>query len=219
MENIFSLSAISPSLLGKKITDDLNQLFCIILRCFLLSIQSTFQDLYSCFSFPFRAIILFFITIRKVLTPGKHDNNAKADAKNSSNTLKSCGHDENRDNEKVLKEEAEVVIMDMLTSFCNPNGKKFEDKTEFAEISDLFVEVEPSFEEIKEAFDVFDENGDEYIDSSELMKLILRMGFSEYSVKDCKRMIMAFDENRDGRIEFREFLKLMESSFRDPGKS
>ncbi|XP_055827327.1 probable calcium-binding protein CML46 [Solanum dulcamara] len=211
MENIFSISAISPSLLGKKIADDLNQFFFIILRCTILSILSTFQDLYSCFFFTLRALVLFFVTLRKALTRGDHDNNPP-DVKNSSNTLKNCGHDENRD---IF----EVVIMDKLISLCNSNGNKIEDKTELAEVSSLFEEVEPSFEEIKEAFDVFDENGDGYIDASELMKLIWRMGFSEFSMKDCKKMIIAFDENRDGRIDFHEFLKLMEQSFRDPEKS
>lgn len=196
MENIFSISAISPSLLGKKIADDLNQFFCIILRCTILSILSTFQDLSSCFSFSLRAILLFFITLRNALTQDDHD----------------CGHD-NCDNEELMKEEiVEVVIMDKLISLCNSN----ENKTEYAEVSSLFDEVEPSFEEIKEAFDVFDENGDGYIDASELMKLIWRMGLSEFSMNDCKKMIMAFDENRDGKIEFSEFLKLMEQSFRDP---
>ncbi|KAK4350297.1 hypothetical protein RND71_029610 [Anisodus tanguticus] len=219
MENIFSLSAISPSLLGKKIADGLNQFFFIILRCSILSIQSTFQDLCSCFSFPFRTIILFSITVRKAWTRGKHNNTADADAKNSSNTLRSCSHNENRDNEELLKEDVEVVIMDKLMSFCDPNGDKIEDKIELAEVSGLFEEVEPSFEEIKEAFDVFDENGDGYIDASELMKLIWRMNFSKFSMEDCKKMIMAFDENRDERIEFCEFLKLMEESFRDPEQS
>ncbi|XP_060206537.1 probable calcium-binding protein CML45 [Lycium barbarum] len=219
MDNIFSISAISPSLMGKKIADDLNQFFCIFLRCTILSILSTFQDLYSCFSFPFRAILLFFITVRNALNRGKHDSNANADAKNSSNTSKSYVHDQNRDKEELLKEDVDVVLMDKLMSFCNPNGDKIKDKTELAEVSGLFEEVEPSFGEIKEAFDVFDENGDGYIDASELMKLIWRMGFTEFSVDDCNKMIMAFDENRDGRIEFREFLKLMEQSFRDPEES
>ncbi|KAH0703540.1 probable calcium-binding protein CML30 [Solanum tuberosum] len=203
MENIFSISAISPSLLGKKIADDLNQFFCIILRCTILSILSTFQDLSSCFSFSLRAILLFFITLRNALTRDDHDH----DNDNNPPDAKNCY--ENCDNEEEI---VEVVIMDKLMSLCNSN----ENKTEYAEVSSLFDEVEPSFEEIKEAFDVFDENGDGYIDASELMKLIWRMGLSEFSMNDCKKMIMAFDENRDGKIEFSEFLKLMEQSFRDP---
>ncbi|CAN4086326.1 unnamed protein product [Withania somnifera] len=210
MENLFSISAFSPSLLGQKIADDLNQFFCIMLRCAILSIQSTFQDLCSCFSFSFQAILLFFITVRKML---KHDNNV--DAKDSTNTLESCGHDQNHDNEELMKEDVEVVIMNKLMSFCDSYVDEVEGRTELAEVSCLFEEVEPSFEEIKEAFDVFDENRDGYIDASELMKLIWRMGFFQISMQDCKKMIMAFDENRDGRIEFCEFLKLMEQSFRD----
>ncbi|TMW97346.1 hypothetical protein EJD97_005712 [Solanum chilense] len=197
MENIFSISAISASLLGKKIADDLNQFFCIILRCTILSILSTFQDLSYCFSLSIRAIGWFFIILRNALTRVDHDYNPP-DAKN-------CGHDyENCDNK-------EEIVEDKLMSLCNLN----ENETEYAEVSSLFDEVEPSFEEIKEAFDVFDENGDGYIDASELMKLIWRMGLSQFSMEDCKKMIMAFDENRDGKIEFSEFLKLMEQSFRD----
>nr|XP_016450087.1 PREDICTED: probable calcium-binding protein CML30 [Nicotiana tabacum] len=130
-----------------------------------------------------------------------------------------CGH-ENLDNEDLQKEDVEVVIMDRLMNFCNQNGDRIEDiKPELAEVLSLFEEVEPSFEEIKEAFDMFDENGDGYIDASELMKIIGRMGFSEFSVEDCKKMIMAFDENKNGRIEFREFVKLIEQSFREPDQS
>ncbi|OIT20250.1 putative calcium-binding protein cml30 [Nicotiana attenuata] len=221
METIFSISATSPSLLGKKIVDDLNQFFCIILRCTILSIRNTFQDFYSCFSFLFRAILAFFVTVQKSWTRGKYHDNCNADAKNSSNSLKNsnCGH-ENLDNEDLQEEDVEVVIMDRLINICNQNGDKIEDiKPELAEVLSLFEEVEPSFEEIKQAFDMFDENGDGYIDASELMKIIGRMGFSEFSVEDCKKMIMAFDENKNGRIEFCEFLKLIEQSFREPQQS
>ncbi|CAN4088451.1 unnamed protein product [Withania somnifera] len=215
MDNICSISASSPSILGKKIADDINQFICIMLRCAVLSIQTTCQDLCSCFSFSLGTVLLFLFTLRKALTRGKHDNNVEVDAKNSTNPLESNVHDQNRDNEELM----EVEIMNKLMSFCNSNGDEIEDKTELAEVSGIFEEVEPSFEEIKEAFDVFDENGDGYIDASELIKLIWRMGFSEFSTQDCKKMIMAFDENRDGRIEFCEFLKLMEQSFRDPEQS
>ncbi|XP_018631720.2 probable calcium-binding protein CML46 [Nicotiana tomentosiformis] len=127
---------------------------------------------------------------------------------------------ENLDNEELREEDVEVVIMDRLMNFCKQNGDRIEDiKPELAEVLGLFEEVEPSFEEIKDAFDMFDENRDGYIDASELMKIIGRMGFSEFSMEDCKKMIMAFDENRDGRIEFSEFLKLIEQTFQEPDQS
>nr|GMC69665.1 probable calcium-binding protein CML30 [Ipomoea batatas] len=82
------------------------------------------------------------------------------------------------------------------------------------EVSHLFDENEPSFEEIKETFDMFDEDGDGYIDEKDLGKLLFRiMGFCEFSQQDCRGMIKAFDENKDGRIDIGEFLKLMEDSF------
>nr|GLL22186.1 probable calcium-binding protein CML47 [Ipomoea trifida] len=81
------------------------------------------------------------------------------------------------------------------------------------EVSHLFDESEPSFEEIKETFDMFDEDGDGYIDEKDLGELLFRMGFCEFSQRDCRGMIKAFDENKDGRIDIGEFLKLMEDSF------
>ncbi|GER45340.1 calcium-binding EF-hand family protein [Striga asiatica] len=64
--------------------------------------------------------------------------------------------------------------------------------------------------EVKEAFDVFDENGDGFIDAGELGKVLCALGFGEgLDVERCRRMIGAFDENGDGMIDFGEFVKLM----------
>ncbi|XP_008806035.3 probable calcium-binding protein CML45 [Phoenix dactylifera] len=82
------------------------------------------------------------------------------------------------------------------------------------EISGVFNEKEPSLWEVKEAFCVFDENGDGFIDALELQRILSMLGFGEGSDFDsCKRMIAAYDENRDGRIDFNEFVKFMEISF------
>ncbi|KAM2033649.1 hypothetical protein ACFX1T_015501 [Malus domestica] len=80
------------------------------------------------------------------------------------------------------------------------------------EIADLFEE-DPSLEEVKEAFRVFDENEDGFIDAGEVMKVLSVLGFVEVSEVECKRMIKAFDVDEDGRIDFDEFVKLMENSF------
>lgn len=66
--------------------------------------------------------------------------------------------------------------------------------------------------EIKEAFDVFDVNGDGFIDVEELQRVMCVLGFKEgKEIQNCERMIRKFDQNKDGRIDFQEFLKLMES--------
>ncbi|KAJ8646993.1 hypothetical protein MRB53_000016 [Persea americana] len=83
-----------------------------------------------------------------------------------------------------------------------------------SEFSDLFEEMEPSLEEVKEAFDVFDANRDGFIDARELQRVLRDLGFREASkLEACEKMIGAFDKRGKGRIDFYEFFKLMENSF------
>lgn len=68
--------------------------------------------------------------------------------------------------------------------------------------------------EVKEAFDLFDENGDGFIDAEDLKKVLDAMGFTVASeVDECRRMISGYDKNGDGRLDFEEFAKLVERSF------
>ncbi|KAK8537589.1 hypothetical protein V6N13_096595 [Hibiscus sabdariffa] len=68
--------------------------------------------------------------------------------------------------------------------------------------------------EVKEAFDVLDENNDGFIDADELRNALLSLGFIKESEEDdCQRMIKGFDDNSDGRIDLNEFLKVLERSF------
>ncbi|KAF3438163.1 hypothetical protein FNV43_RR20919 [Rhamnella rubrinervis] len=65
---------------------------------------------------------------------------------------------------------------------------------EVEEISDGFSE-----EEVREAFDVFDENNDGFIDGEEITKVVQGLGFMEAaSEEECKRMIKAFDKMEMG---------------------
>ena len=96
------------------------------------------------------------------------------------------------------------LVMENLGSLCDDNGSK--------EIADL-LEEEPSLEEVKEAFHLFDENTDGFIDAGEIKKVLHVLGFVRASESECKRMIKTFDHNGDGRIDFEEFVKLMEDSF------
>ncbi|KAK4751340.1 hypothetical protein SAY87_004822 [Trapa incisa] len=105
----------------------------------------------------------------------------------------------------LRKEDAEMV-MSRLGIRCTGEW----DGTE--EISRLFEDKEPSLEEVREAFKVFDVNGDGFIDTEELHRVLRGLGLTEEELEegDCGRMIGAFDENGDGRIDFREFVKLLE---------
>ncbi|KAL6294747.1 hypothetical protein ACE6H2_002889 [Prunus campanulata] len=78
----------------------------------------------------------------------------------------------------------------------------------------LFDEEEPSLEEVKEAFDVFDENRDGFIDAAEVQRALSNFGFKDaFGLDECQRMINEADMNQDGVIDFDEFVKHMENSF------
>lgn len=117
------------------------------------------------------------------------------------------------EDDNMCREDVEMV-MGKLGIFCNPESEKLQERLGFNELSGLFEEKEPSLEEVKEAFYVFDENRDGFIDARELQRVLCVLGLSEGSrLEDCKRMIRDFDENGDGRIDFNEFVKFMENSF------
>ncbi|CAL1411871.1 unnamed protein product [Linum trigynum] len=83
------------------------------------------------------------------------------------------------------------------------------------EITDMFEELEPSLEEAKAAFNVFDGNDDGFIDAKELRTVLSRLWccHSHASEANCKEMITSYDENGDGLVDFNEFLKLLGNSF------
>ncbi|KAH9726978.1 putative calcium-binding protein CML45 [Citrus sinensis] len=117
------------------------------------------------------------------------------------------------DDESLSRDEVEMV-MRKLTLFCSFEDEELPQKLGSAELSWLFEEKEPSLEEVKEAFDVFDENKDGFIDAMELQRLLCILGLKEgFELENCKKMIKTFDKNGDGRIDFKEFVKFMEKSF------
>ncbi|GFY81393.1 ARF-GAP domain 11 [Actinidia rufa] len=66
-------------------------------------------------------------------------------------------------------------------------------------------------EDMREAFNVFDQNGDGFIAVEELMSVLASLGLKQgrASVEDCGRMIMKVDVDGDGRVNFDEFKKMM----------
>ncbi|GMH01736.1 hypothetical protein Nepgr_003575 [Nepenthes gracilis] len=80
------------------------------------------------------------------------------------------------------------------------------------EVTCFFEVEEPSFEEIREAFDVFDQNRDGFIDALELHSVLCNLGLMKLGleVERCGKMISAFDKNGDGLMDFDDFLKFME---------
>ncbi|XP_054800081.1 probable calcium-binding protein CML46 [Prosopis cineraria] len=120
---------------------------------------------------------------------------------------------ENRYDAKLERDEVKMV-MGNLGIFCSPESEELEERYGWGEISAMFEEEEPSLEEVKRAFDVFDENRDGFIDGRELQRVLCILGLKEATeLENCQKMIATFDENGDGRIDFREFVKIMENNF------
>ncbi|CAN0891465.1 Probable calcium-binding protein CML27 [Linum grandiflorum] len=65
-------------------------------------------------------------------------------------------------------------------------------------------------EELREAFDLYDENKDGLVSEAELHHVLNRIGM-RCSVEECARMIKGVDSDGDGRVNYKEFEKMMAS--------
>lgn len=64
--------------------------------------------------------------------------------------------------------------------------------------------------DMKEAFRVFDEDGDGFISAAELQAVLRKLGLSEArNLATVQEMICSVDRNCDGRVDFREFKNMM----------
>lgn len=129
-------------------------------------------------------------------------------------TKKSCDPDE-----KLNQEELKIVMEQLGVGHDSDDEELLHQEQMLLgaeEFSRLFEEEEPSLEELKEAFDVFDENNDGYIDAKDLQRVLCGLGFKEgKQLEDCKRMIHAVlgGDNGFGRVRFIDFLRFMDKCF------
>ncbi|KAK4833553.1 hypothetical protein QYF36_007133 [Acer negundo] len=124
-----------------------------------------------------------------------------------------CLLNENRDDDGIISREEVEMVMGKLSLFCSPEGEELPQRFDSNELSQLFDHEEPSLEEVKEAFDVFDSNKDGFIDAMELQRVLQTLGLKQgFQLGNCTKMIKRFDENGDGRIDFNEFVKFMETT-------
>ncbi|CAN4088756.1 unnamed protein product [Withania somnifera] len=65
--------------------------------------------------------------------------------------------------------------------------------------------------ELREAFDLYDQDSNGLISAVELHQILSRLGES-CSVQDCTKMINSVDSDGDGSVNFEEFKKMMTNS-------
>ncbi|CAN6876335.1 unnamed protein product [Brassica oleracea] len=114
---------------------------------------------------------------------------------------------EEEDEDDYLSREDAEMVMRSLGLSADQESDELQERYSSKEMSSLFEEKEASLEEVKQAFDVFDENRDGFIDATELQRVLTILGFKEGSyLENCSVMIRSLDGNKDGRIDFNGFV-------------
>jgi calcium-binding protein CML len=90
------------------------------------------------------------------------------------------------------------------------NGDGAMDIDEFGSLYQEMVEEKEEEEDMREAFRVFDQNGDGFITDEELRSVLASMGLKQgRTLEDCKKMISKVDVDGDGMVNFKEFKQMM----------
>jgi len=111
------------------------------------------------------------------------------------------------------KPEADVEAEKMVKEMdCDGDG--FIDLDEFMGVVNENGKNEKEEEDFKDAFLMFDEDGNGLISARELQKVLIGLGIcNNYcSLKDCKKMIRGFDRDGDGFVDFQEFVSMMKAN-------
>ncbi|MBA0689310.1 hypothetical protein Goari_007044 [Gossypium aridum] len=183
-------------------TNEMIPLWGIILSLVFLNLVIILQDFYSSFRFIVSILKSFLGVISYIWVPSnpKPPTTQKI-CRNVNEILNSAAEDQSSE----TNDGRDLSFSEL---------KRVMEKAGMSEIGGLFEEEEPSLMEVKEAFDVLDENKDGFIDGKELRNALISLGLmEEASEDDCKTMIKGFDDNCDGRIDFNEFVKVLETSF------
>lgn len=92
------------------------------------------------------------------------------------------------------------------------NGDGYVDMEEFGGLYKTIMDEKDEEEDIREAFNVFDQNRDGYITVDELRSVLASLGLKQgRTVEDCKMMIKKVDADGDGRVNYSEFKQMMKS--------
>ncbi|XP_072960097.1 probable calcium-binding protein CML35 [Typha angustifolia] len=78
--------------------------------------------------------------------------------------------------------------------------------------ADLSGGVGADEDELREAFAVFDADGDGKISAEELFRVFVALGDEGCSLEDCRRMIGGVDGDGDGFVGFEDFARMMTAS-------
>ncbi|XP_004507888.1 probable calcium-binding protein CML46 [Cicer arietinum] len=173
-------------------------------------------QLFLYFTTFFNKINKFFSSFKFFLLCQLHSSSSEVRVEKKILESNKFNHQENnelnvgRESGEIIERDEVKMVMEKMGLFCSSESEELDEKYGSNDLSELFEEKEPSLEEVKMAFDVFDENKDGFIDPKELQRLLVILGFKEaLEFENCQKMINNFDQNQDGRIDFMEFVIIM----------
>ncbi|KAI4316174.1 hypothetical protein L6164_024180 [Bauhinia variegata] len=124
-------------------------------------------------------------------------------------------------NGRVKKENAKKVVQklgllygseeEQHSSFELPcQGCLEEDDVPVEEVLDGLEDMSKRSELLREAFQIFDEDGDGYIDAMELKRVLDCLGLDKgWDMNAIEKMVKVVDLNFDGKVDFGEFELMM----------
>lgn len=98
-------------------------------------------------------------------------------------------------------------LQDMINE-VDVDGSGTIDFQEFLEMMTKHMKETDTEQELKEAFKVFDKNGDGKISAEELKTVMLNLG-EKLTDDEINEMIREADANGDGQVDYEEFVKMM----------
>ncbi|XP_059070043.1 probable calcium-binding protein CML25 [Cryptomeria japonica] len=98
----------------------------------------------------------------------------------------------------------------MMIAEADSDGDGYVDLSEFAALNTRGVDSAASLRDLKDAFNMFDIDGNGSISADELHRVLRRLGETS-SLDECNHMIRGVDADGDGQFSFDEFLTMMSS--------
>ncbi|XP_021733483.1 calmodulin-like protein 3 [Chenopodium quinoa] len=90
------------------------------------------------------------------------------------------------------------------------NKDGYVDMEEFGALYQTIMDERDEEEDMREAFNVFDQNGDGFITVEELRSVLQSLGLKQgRTIDDCKKMISKVDVDGDGMVNYKEFKQMM----------
>ncbi|KAL9231598.1 hypothetical protein vseg_006805 [Gypsophila vaccaria] len=98
--------------------------------------------------------------------------------------------------------------LNTLINEVDADGDGFIDLNEFIALNTKGIDSEEVLQNVKEAFSIYDADGNGKITPEELQKVMKSLG-DDFSLGECKKMIRGVDSDGDGTINFEEFRVMM----------